>query len=302
MTHFFRPKDVGFDGYTDKPGVGLRAVYVPMHEWRDVVLAEGFDAANKPLVVRPTDATSRVCPVGFTEMSPVGGDRRFRFTAVYLGGTTVEAVPTGTRGASASVQVTVINPAPVVARKPLKLGRDGPIPIEFQPILIEALDAAWALSKKPGFVESFRNAVSILSGKEQRSAIYAESLNRAVFHLLDKTANKRVRDGLAVEQQDIQDQAVSGVAPRTACAMSPTSGFARVFFAPVCGRLRRASFMKPRMWLVREVIRSRSSASMHCTRRPAFRGSVQRNAISTATPLPSRSKSMTSLSARGSFG
>jgi hypothetical protein len=222
MTHFSRPADVDFDGYTSRTGAGLRAVYVPLHEWRDVALVDGYDGGGKPLSVRPADATSRACPVGFTELSPVGGNRRFRFTAVYLGGTTVQVVSAGSsRTVADSVQVTVINPAPVVARKALKLGRDGPIPVELQATLREAYDAAWNLSKKPGFVEAFRKAVSALSGKEQRSAIYADTLNRLVFHLLDTSSNKRVRRGLADEQIDVQDQALAGVAPSYAFRNEP---------------------------------------------------------------------------------
>lgn len=76
-----------------------------------------------------------------------------------------------------------------------------------------ALDAAWKLSKKPGFVESFRSAVSKLTNTDQRSSIYAESLNKLVFNLLDTATDSRVRAGLQVEEQDVQDQASAGYAP-----------------------------------------------------------------------------------------
>jgi hypothetical protein len=213
MPIFSRPAGIASDGYAERSGGGLRSLYVPMHEWRDVSV-ERTDAQGRSLVVRPTDPTSRVCPIGFTEMNPRGNKRQFRFTAVYFGGTTIEAAIPGTVGAVVdSIQVTVIPPAPVVARKAMKLGRNGPIPVDLQPKLRQALDAAWKLSKKPGFVESFRSAVSKLSGTEQRSSIYAESLNRIVFNLLDTTSDARVRRGLEVEQQDVLDEAVSGVAP-----------------------------------------------------------------------------------------
>lgn len=217
MTHFTRPTGVGFDGYVDRTGVGLRAVYVPLHEWREVNLEGGFDSGGKPLVVTPTDPTSRACPIGFTEMNATSGKRRFRFSAVYNGGTTIQvlqgASTASTRQVLDSVEVTVINPAPVVARQQLKFGRNGPIPQALQPMLREAFEAAWALSKKPGFVEIFRKTVAGLSGTEQRSSIYAESLNRSVFNLLDTTTDQAVLRGVADEQIDVQDGAVSGAAP-----------------------------------------------------------------------------------------
>jgi hypothetical protein len=213
MTHFSKPAGISADGYIDKSPLGLSLLRVPERQTRDLALIGGTDSAGKPLWVSIQDRTKLSCPVGFTELSAVGKERRFRVTAVIAGATTVEARLAGPNGALLdSVRVEV--PASVaVTRSGPNLGHDGEIPGPLRAKLRAAIDAAWKLNEDARFVETFRDVVTKLSGDPKPNSIYADSLNRTVIHLLDSSRDPRLKDGLAQERQDIKDRAVSGAAP-----------------------------------------------------------------------------------------
>jgi hypothetical protein len=75
------------------------------------------------------------------------------------------------------------------------------------------MDHAWALTQNKKFVETFRVAVSTLSGETLSTDAYAEALNRMVINLADTSTDPRVKKGLVDEAIDVRSKAVAGPAP-----------------------------------------------------------------------------------------
>jgi len=207
MAHFSKPTDGNSTGYIAKQPTGLGFLRVPVRQTRDLLLFDGFDG-GKPLVVRPNDATSPACSVGFTELTALGTIRRFRVSAVSLGTTMVEARSGSATGTVRDfVQVNVVSPPGPF------LGHNGSMPAKFEALVYAAIDQAWRLNDKPAFVDAFRRVVSTLSGVQRPSSVYAESLSRMVINLADTTTDLRVKKGILDEARDVKAGALSGAAP-----------------------------------------------------------------------------------------
>lgn len=208
MVHFSKPTGVSATGYIAKLPTGLGFLRVPLRETRDLVLFDGFESGGKPLVVRPNDATSRACPVGFTELAVLGAMRRFRVSAVSLGNTMVEARSGSANGAVRDfVQVAVVAPPGPF------LGHNGSVAARYESLLYAGINGAWRLNDRPQFVEAFRRVVSTLSGVQHPTTIYAETLSRMVINLADTTTEPRVKKGILDETRDIGAGGLSGAAP-----------------------------------------------------------------------------------------
>lgn len=220
MANFLKPV-TATDGYEPRKPYGLNFVRIPLNGTRDVALFGG-DAGGKPLWVQPNDMNSPGCPVTCAEVQAQGGNRLFRLKAKAMGSTMLEA-RLGGQGGPVWDFVQVVVGAATVQRGGPKLGHDGAIPARYLVTLSHAIDRAWALNTKPGFVYTFNDVVNKLTfGKVPISpTLYSDTLNRMIVNLLDTSRDQRVARGLAKEAVDIAQHALSGRAPAVSFQYEP---------------------------------------------------------------------------------